>query len=80
MANWDHYYRATARMHEAVDRLYESLHDDAGNPILEEYLVHDLVARFRSLIWIETDLIQEISIDDPVKKDNERAEEPHEGD
>ena len=55
-------------MHKAIDELYEDLHDDYGNPITEEYSVLDMIGKFRHIMWLETDLIKEISIDDYDKE------------
>lgn len=79
MDNWDHYSSAALRMHKAIDELYEDLHNDAGNPITEEYAVSDIIGKFRHIIWLETDLIKEISIDDYDKEQEHQRGKEEEG-
>ena len=79
MGNWDHYSRAALRMHKAIDELYEDLHDDYGDPITDEYYVLDMIGKFRHIIWLETDLIKEISIDNYDKEQEHKRRKEEEG-
>lgn len=52
------YFSACAMMHDAVDRLYESMHDSDGNPLLDEELVLDLTNSFKKEMRLEVDMIK----------------------
>lgn len=50
-------------IHVHTDKLYETLHDDDGNPILEPELVIRALREFRTSISMEMDLIKTESLD-----------------
>jgi hypothetical protein len=54
---------ACQMIHVHTDKLYETLHDDDGNPILEPELVIRALREFRTSISMEMDLIKTESLD-----------------
>jgi hypothetical protein len=55
-----YYYLACDRVHEAVDSLYESLHDVDGIPLCDPDSVIDSVIHTRRIISEELDLVKSI--------------------
>jgi len=55
-----YYYLACDRVHEAVDSLYESLHDVDGTPLCDPDSVIDSVIHTRRIISEELDLVKSI--------------------
>jgi hypothetical protein len=52
------YFLATSRMHNAATNLYESLHDEAGNPRTDAERLHNTIRKFKRDIDMEFDLVR----------------------
>lgn len=55
-----YYFLACDRVHEAIDTLYESLHDADGQPLCDPDSVIDSVIHARRTISEELDLVKSI--------------------
>lgn len=55
-----YYLMACDRVHQVVDELYESLHNEKGEPIKDLESVVDFVTASRKQIYEELDLIKSI--------------------
>lgn len=52
------YFLATARISEASADLYESLHDEKGNPLLDQKQVSEITNKYSRSFRIELDMIR----------------------
>ncbi|NBX51449.1 hypothetical protein EBT25_16350 [bacterium] len=52
------YYKATARIANAATSLYESLHDEGGNPRVDADRLHNTIRKFKRDIDGEFDMIR----------------------
>lgn len=52
------YFLATSRMHNAATLLYESLHDEAGNPRVDSEKLHNTIRKYKKDIEMEFDMIR----------------------
>ncbi len=52
------YYKATSRIANAATSLYESLHDEAGNPRVDADRLHNTIRKFKRDIDGEFDMIR----------------------
>ena len=52
------YFLATSRMHNAATNLYESLHDEAGNPRTDAERLHNTIRKFKKDIDMEFDMVR----------------------
>jgi hypothetical protein len=52
------YYKATERIANAATLLYESLHDEAGNPRVDADRLHNTIRKFKRDIDGEFDMIR----------------------
>ena len=52
------YFLATSRMHNAATNLYESLHDEAGNPRTDAERLHNTKRKFKRDIDMEFDMVR----------------------
>ncbi len=56
----DYFYLACDRIHQVIDDLYESLHDEDGAPLLSSDEVDQAMEGIKSSIYQELDLIKSI--------------------
>tara|TARA_R100000406_G_scaffold21043_1_gene13019 strand:+ start:3741 stop:3962 length:222 start_codon:yes stop_codon:yes gene_type:complete len=56
----EYYSLASLKVHALIDELYESLHDEQGEPLTEYEDVLDTVLRVRKSMFEELDLIKSI--------------------
>lgn len=56
----EYYSLASLKVHALIDELYESLHDEKGEPLTEYEDVLDTVLRVRKSMFEELDLIKSI--------------------
>ena len=56
----EYYSLASLKVHALIDELYESLHDEKGEPLTEYEEVLDTVLRVRKNMFEELDLIKSI--------------------
>lgn len=56
----DYFYLACDRIHQVIDDLYESLHDEDGGPLLSSDEVDQAMEGIKSSIYQELDLIKSI--------------------
>jgi len=52
------FFNACAMMHEMVDELYESLHDNFGNPLMDEEDIMQLTKTFKNRMRLELDMVK----------------------
>ena len=52
------YHLACDRVHEAIDDLYESLHDEDGNPILESDIINSSTEAVSNVVREELSIIK----------------------
>jgi len=52
------YYLATSRMHHSATALYESLHDERGNPRTDAERLHNTIRKYKRDIDMEFDMIR----------------------
>jgi len=52
------YFTATSRMQSAATQLYESLHDEQGNPRTDGERLHNTIRKYKRDIDMEFDMIR----------------------
>tara|TARA_R100001591_G_scaffold67123_1_gene76312 strand:+ start:568 stop:780 length:213 start_codon:yes stop_codon:yes gene_type:complete len=52
------FFIACDRIHQAVDDLYEVIHDDAGAPIKDKESIEEALASLKTAVYHELDLIK----------------------
>jgi hypothetical protein len=57
------YFLATWRMHYAATSLYESLHDEVGNPRTDAERLHNTIRKYKRDIDVEFDMIRAVLLE-----------------
>ena len=52
------YFTATSRVSDLMTELYEDLHDNKGNPLLDLELITDKINAYKRVVRTELDLIK----------------------
>ncbi len=55
-----YFYLACDRIHQVIDDLFESLHDENGEPLLKSEEVEQAMEGIKSAIYQELDLIKSV--------------------
>lgn len=53
------YFLATRRIIDDCVEMYESMHDNDGNPVINSEDIYESILRFRKTLSIEVDLIKQ---------------------
>ena len=61
------FFIACDRIHQAVDDLYESIHNDAGEPIRDTESIEEALAELKTAVYHELDLIKS-AVDEHVEQ------------
>ena len=56
----DYFFLACDRIHQVIDDLYESLHDEEGQPLLKSEDLEQAMEGIKSAIYQELDLIKSV--------------------
>jgi len=56
----DYFFLASDRIHQVIDDLYESLHDEEGQALLKAEEVEQAMEGIKSAIYQELDLIKSV--------------------
>jgi hypothetical protein len=52
------FFIACDRIHQAVDDLYESIHDETGSPVRDSESIEEALAELKTAVYHELDLIK----------------------
>jgi hypothetical protein len=52
------FFIACDRIHQAVDDLYESIHDEVGEPVRDAESIEEALAELKTAVYHELDLIK----------------------
>lgn len=52
------FFTATSRVQELMTDLYENLHDNDGNPLLDEELITDRINAYKRVVRTELDMVK----------------------
>ncbi len=69
------YSGACNRMHEAITKLYEAVHTNAGEPVVGVEYVIDRVSECRRVVLMEADLMREVVREYDEESNSKRKEE-----
>ena len=56
----EYFYIACDRIHQVIDELYESLHDEEGNALLSSDQIEESMEGVKNAVYQELDLIKSI--------------------